>query len=285
MRRIKVIAGISAAGLLAAGCGTESAAEAVTITAGKGGGAELFAAMAEAQQEAGGYRFEMTSQAPGVEITMNGEAVAGATPADSVMSATMSMPGAGESEVRLVDAKMYMSASMLGTPAADQWLLIDLDGGDPFSDIFADLMGDALTGTDMQAQLSEHSDLIEVEEAGTTTLDGVDVTEYEITTDIAATAEIMGMDEALLAQMPDDEVTQSMFVDDDLLAREMRMDLAGQGTVTMRFYDYGADIVVESPPDDQVTDFVSFMEEVTGQQLTEEDLAELAELLGEGARQ
>jgi hypothetical protein len=285
MRVNKVMAGIAAAGLLAAGCGTGATADAVTISAGKGGGAELFAAMAEAQQEAGGYRFEMTTDVEGVEITMTGEAVAGATPADSAMSATMSMPGAGESEMRMVDSKMYMSAAMLGIPGADQWLLIDLEGGDAFSDIFADLMGDALTGTDMQAQLNEYADVIEVEEVGTSTLDGVDVTEYQLTTDITASAEMLGMDEALFEQLPVDEVTQSLFVDDDQLAREMRTDLGGMGTVTMRFFDYGTDVTVEAPADDQVTDFFTLMEEVTGQELTDEDLAQLEELFGEGAQQ
>lgn len=285
MRVAKVIGGVAAAGLFAAGCGMDGAAEAVTISAGEGGGAELFTAMAEAHQEVGGYRFEMTTDAEGAEVTMSGEAVSGATPADSAMSATMSMPGMGEAEMRMVDAKIYMSAAMLGMPGSDQWLLIDLEGGDAFSDMLAGMMGDALTGTDMQAQLSEHSDVIEVEVVGTTTLDGVDVTEYELTTDIAASAEMLGMDEALFEQLPSDELTQSLFVDDDLLMRELRTDLAGMGAMTMRFFDYGTDVTVEAPADDQVTDFVTFMEETTGQELTEEDLAQLQELFGEGAQQ
>ena len=282
---MKFAAGTALAGLLVAGCGGDGANDTVTVSAGEGGGTELFAAMAAAQLDAGGYRFEMTSEAQGIEITMAGEGVTAATPADSVMSATMSMPGAGDAEIRLVDAKMYMSASLLGMPGADRWLLIDLAGGDPFSELFADLMGDALTGTDLQAQLSAYSDVIEVEDVGTTSLDGIDVTEYELTTDIGATIEMMGMAEEMVELMPDDEITHSLFVDDELLPREMRMDLAGQGTMTMRLFDYGVDVTVEPPADDQVSDFASFMEEVTGQTLTEEDLAELAELLGEGAQQ
>jgi hypothetical protein len=71
-------------------------------------------------------------------------------------------------------------------------------------------------------------------------------------------------------------------VDDDALTRLVRSDLGGLGTMEMRFFDYGQDVTVEEPPADKQTDFITFFEELTGQELSAEDLAELAEMMGGG---
>ena len=282
MRVVKVAAGIATAGLFLAGCG-ENAATTIAVSEGKGGGAELFEAMANAFQDVGSYRFEMTMDVEGEEVTGSGEAKVGSGPADTAAAMTMSAPdGSGDIEIRILGAKVFMSTAMLGMPGDDRWLVIDPEGDDPFSQMFGEMMGDMLVGTDIQAQFTEYADSIEVEEVGTDTIDGVDVTEYAVKTDIEAALEMMGMENQPAEDLPADEVTYSLFVDDEALAREMRADLGGQGTMTMRFFDYGADVTVEEPPADKVTDFMSFVEEMTGQDLSEEDLAELAEMISGG---
>ncbi len=279
MRTTKVAVGVVAAGLVVSGCGTGAATFAVSE--GKGGGAELFAAMADAQQDAGSYRFEMTMELEGIEVTGNGEASVGSGPSDQAMAMSMSMPGGmGGYEMRVLGTKIYTSTGMFGMPGDDQWLVIDPEGDDLFSEMFGNMTG-LLDSTDLQSQFNEYSDSIEVEEVGSDTIDGVDVTEYAVTADIEAAFEMMGMSDQLPSEeLSLDEVTYSLFVDDDALTRLVRTDLGYQGTMEMRIFDYGEEVTVEEPPSDQVTDFMSFFEQMTGRELTEEELAELAEMLG-----
>ena len=279
MRMTKVGAGAAAAALLVAGCG-QGTATTIALAEGKGGGAELFAAMAEAQQVAGSYRFEMTMDAEGTEVSGSGEASVGSAPTDQAM--TMSMPGGmGDFETRVVGTTIYMSTGMFGIPGDDQWLVLDPEDEDPFSQMLGDV-DDLVAGADLQSQFSEYSDLMEVEEVGSDTVDGTDVTVYAVTTDVEAALEMMGMSDQMPEGVELDEVTYSLFVDDDALTRLVRSDLGGLGTMEMRFFDYGEDVTVEEPPADQQTDFITFLEELTGQELSEEDLAELAEMMGGG---
>jgi hypothetical protein len=281
MRMTRVAAGAAAAGLIVAGCG-QGAATTIALAEGKGGGAELFAAMAEAQQEAGSYRFEMTMDVEGTEISGSGEASVGSDPTDQAMSMTVSVPGGmGDVETRVVGTTIYMSTGMFGMPGDDRWLVLDPEGDDPFSQMLGD-MSDMLAGADLQAQFSEYSDMMEVEEVGSDTVDGTDVTEYAVTTDVEAALEMMGMSDQMPEDVELDEVTYSLFVDDDALTRLVRSDLGGLGTMEMRFFDYGEDVTVEEPPADKQTDFITFFEELTGQELSEEDLAELAEMMDGG---
>jgi hypothetical protein len=281
MRMTKVAAGAAAAGLIVAGCG-QGAATTIALAEGKGGGAELFSAMAEAQEEAGSYRFEMTMDVEGTEVRGSGEASVGSGPSDQAMSMTMSMPGGmGDFETRVVGTTIYMSTGMFGMPGDDRWLVLDPEGDDPFSQMLGDV-NDLLAGADLQSQFSQYSDLMEVEEIGSDTVDGTDVTEYAATTDVEAALEMMGMSDQMPEGAEVDEVTYSLFVDDEALTRLMRSDLGGLGTMEMRFFDYGEDVTVEEPPADQQTDFITYFEELTGQELSEEELAELAEIMGGG---
>ncbi len=280
VRITRLAAGVAATGLVLSGCGNDTAP--VAVSEGKGGGTELFEAMSAAQQEAGSFRFEMTMDVEGTEVTGSGEAKVGSEPSEQAMAMTMAMPdGMGEFDMRVVGTKIYMSTAMFGAPGGDdQWLVIDPEGDDPFSQMFGDMTG-MLAGTDLQSQFSEYTDAIEVEEVGTDTIDDVDVTEYAVTTDVEAALEMMGMADQVPEDLAIDEVTYSLFVDGDALTRLLRTELPGQGTMEMRFFDYGADVAVEEPPADQVTDFITFLEDMTGQELTEEDLAELTEMFGD----
>jgi hypothetical protein len=281
MRMTRAAAGAAAAGLLVAGCG-QGAATTIALSEGKGGGAELFAAMAEAQQEAGSYRFEMTMDVEGTEVSGSGEGNVGSDPTDQAMSMTMSVPGGmGDIETRIVGTTIYMSTGMFGMPDDDRWLVLNPEGDDLFSQMLGD-MSDMLAGADLQAQFSEYSDMMEVEEVGSDTVDGTDVTEYAVTTDVEAALEMMGMSDQMPENVELDEVTYSLFVDGDSLLRLVRGDLGGVGTMEMQFFDYGEDVTVEEPPADKQTDFITFLEELTGQELSEEDLAELAEMMGGG---
>jgi len=281
MRMMRAAAGVAAAGLIVAGCG-QGAATTIALAEGKGGGEDLFAAMAKAQQEAGSYRFEMTMGVEGTEISGSGGASVGSGPTDQAMSMTMSMPGGmGDFETRVVGTTIYMSTGMFGVPGDDQWVVLDSQGDDPFSQMLGDV-DDLLAGADLQSQFSEYSDMMEVEEVGSDTVDGTDVTEYAVTTDVEAALEMMGMSDQMPEDVELDEVTYSLFVDDDALTRMVRSDFGDVGTMEMRFFDYGEDVTVEEPPADQQTDFITFFEELTGQELSEEDLAELAEMMGGG---
>ena len=70
-------------------------------------------------------------------------------------------------------------------------------------------------------------------------------------------------------ELPFDEVTYSLWVDDDLV-RRIQSDLAGYGSTDGRIFAYGEPVEIEAPPSDQVTDVSTLFEG-----LSEEELAEL----------
>lgn len=232
--------------------------ETISISEGKGGGTELFEAMTAAYEEAGSYHFEMEMDAEGVQLSGEGAVEFGGD--ETNMTMTMQVPQAGETLMRVVDGQFFMSApSDAGLPTEASWLTIDTEADGPMG--FGDIAGDVSSSAEIQADFAQNSELIAVEEGGTDTIDGVEVTEYMLTVDAEDAAEFMeSSGEVTDGAAAEEGLSYSLWVDGDGLPRRMSGDVGG-GTMDMRFFDFGESVDVEAPPEDEVTDLSSLMDQ------------------------
>ena len=155
-------------------------------------------------------------------------------------------------EVRLIDGIAYVDAG-------GQWFAVDTEGflGDVVSDF-----------VDPRSVLETVQELPEVTEIETVTVDGVETTHYRSVVDLADGESLAASGwlpfEAVGEIDADGEVTVDVFVDGEGVLR--MLDLSGDvqdpdgsgesGTfeVSTKFFDFGADIVVEAPEGVQVFD-------------------------------
>jgi hypothetical protein len=201
------------------------------------------------------------------------------------MTMTVAIPAEGELSVLLVDGQFYMGFPPdSGFPTEKPWITIDPEGDDLFSQAFGSMVEQLTDTTAATDQFTQHADLFTVEEVGSDSIDGVEVTEYLVTVAAEDIAEVLELPAE--AELPAEELTYSLWVDEDALSRRLTSDLAGEGSMEMTFFDYGEPVEVEAPPADQVTDFATMLEEELGvslDDLSEEQLAELEGLLGGGS--
>jgi hypothetical protein len=251
----------------------DASTNSIVVSEGKGGGADLFAAMLAAQEAAGSYRFEMHMDIEGASVDASGAAAYQyGTDIDQVdMTMTMSMPlddldpdaGSGQLEMLLVDGQLYLSfPPELGLPVDKPWLTVDPEGVDPISQAFgmmSDLMADSAA---LQRRLTEQAEVIAVEELGSDTVDGIAVTRYRITLsvdDLVELMEIPGMEGMSAEDAPFDEAEYTLWLDSDLLLRKMEAGLDGMMFMDMRLFDIGEPVDVEAPPADQVGELADVM--------------------------
>ncbi len=151
------------------------------------------------------------------------------------------------SEARIVDGVIYVNFG-------EQWLAFDTDG----------MLGSMVNQfADPRQVLETVQELTETTEIGSVAVDGVETTHFQSVIDLGD-EELSSSGWLAFEGMPvesDGEVTVDLFVDDDGVLRQL--DLSGDvqetsgssesGTfnVETRFYDIGADIVVEAPPASQ----------------------------------
>lgn len=265
---------------------TETTQAAETTTTGASGGdaaAALQAALANSADATSG-RMEGTMAMSGVtgasgDVTMkfSGEFdnttgnssfildmsdLANAAPTDETIPAGMG-DLFGEMEIRTIGDTAYMRFglfSMLGIttdwvsmPATDAGGMASSFGAGPTNP--EDLMkawGDAAWSN--------------VEDLGNETVRGVNTTHYRAVVDVAAMME--GADAAAQSELESlgslpDTMPLEFWLGDDNVMHKMVMQFDGSGdpangfgsmTMTWELYDFGADISIEAPPADQVTD-------------------------------
>ena len=153
-------------------------------------------------------------------------------------------------EGRLVDDTLYVDFD-------GQWFAIDTEGliGETFADI-----------ADPRVVLDTVQGLTETEEVGSATIDGVETTHYQSVIDLGEDSLVKSGWLAFdgLDVDTDGEVTIDLYVDGDGVLRQFDLtgdvqDTSGSGEsgtfdVSTRFYDIGADITVEAPPDVETVD-------------------------------
>lgn len=247
MRRLVLgsLAAALAAGLT--GCATpgDTTRAAVTVE----NFAEIVAA-GQADLDPVSCTFSMTSTVARVTLTGSGamQMQADGTPA---MTMTMTVPDAGEAEMRLVGGLIYMN---MGELTGGKWVALDpadatigmpeLPEIDPARDV-ADLAPALVSVTEVGAPES---------------LDGVEVRQYKVVVDLAKVTGTMReqLDKSLAtlrdagAEVPT-ELTYHYWLGADGLPRKMSVDVADTQT-EMTFADWGKPVEVLAPAADEVVE-------------------------------
>ena len=169
-------------------------------------------------------------------------------------------------EVRQVGDTVYMNNPMLVSFAGGEteWIASPADDG---ADVTSDFLQDSPSNPNdlLDPFTNGNADVVEV---GTELVRGVETTHYQLVYDKESILESVPADER--SELADelgqfgDEVVVDVWMDDQYLYK-MFFDIDGtqieapegesfeRMTMTYEIYDYGADIVIEAPPADQVT--------------------------------
>ncbi|MGY4644622.1 hypothetical protein [Cellulomonas sp. URHB0016] len=221
----------------------EPAPEAATITA-----ANIVETLSAAQQDAGSYDFAMTTTAQGQSIASSGSArVTGDT---QELSMTMTIPGAGETAMRLVGGMLYMN---MGDVTGGKF--VQIDPSDPSNPLAATV--DQLTsGLDPNKGMAGQKEaIVSVTKKGAPEqLDGVAAQPYELVID---PSKIVGTERATLDQAAaagiavPETITYTYWIGPDDLLRKMTFDLVG-GHTEMTFTGWGHGGEIVAPTADEI---------------------------------
>lgn len=166
---------------------------------------------------------------------------------DGKASGDMTIKAGGqEMKMLFVDGKYYMQGG--GIAPAGKWAKIDKST--PMIGQMLDQMGNMTP--DKQIELMGRATR-KFEHTGSDKIDGIDVEEYQLTLDTKAVLTEMGMGNVPATGMPK-QISYTMYVDHEDLARRMEMDLQGQA-FTINWSDYGKDVDIEAPPAGDIVDF------------------------------
>jgi hypothetical protein len=208
-----------------------------------------------------GGQGEMAFEPPAARMTMTFAGLPGPDEATSGFSMEMVVLG---TEIFM---KMPEEAAVAPTP----WIKVDLTAIEGLEDL-GQLEGLADQDPSKQLEyLRGASD--DFEEIGPEPVRGVDTTHYRAVISLRKTVDVAPADQRdALRRMTDqlieetglDSLPMEVWIDDEGLPRRMRMEQdfasvpgAPSGasmSITMEFFDFGVDVDVEPPPDDQVTD-------------------------------
>lgn len=188
------------------------------------------------------YRMVMDLTIAGQAMTAQGEVdYSGNTPA-MAMTLSGGMAGGEGMELRLLDDIMYVK--MPG--AGGKFLAMDLTDE-------ANLppgMGGMLDQLDPNKTFAEFSKgLTAVSLLGEEEVDGVATRHYRLTIDPAKVESLR--DPAIAGAMPKSLQTE-VWLDDDNLMRQMKLDIPNSGGITARMSGYGEPVTIEKPAPNQI---------------------------------
>lgn len=220
---------------------------------GSGGGtgpltADDFAQrVAAAQLGAGSAHLEGVFGSGAREVRLEGDVVVDEDPDDLALRMSVSVPGGDQSfEMIVVDETLYLDQGPGG-----KYLEVDLDDE---SNPLAQQFSAAIEGADPSAQVEALDEaLLDLEEVGTESIDGVETTQYRATLDGKELLGESGLAGSAppAAQLPK-RLTYDVFVgtDDDLL-RRFDFEISGISS-SFTFTDWGEPVEVQAPPESQI---------------------------------
>lgn len=216
--------------------------------------------VSDAQAEAQSAHMEMSIEAMGQTIEGSGDVSmdpGSKDPKDAKLAMTMDVPQLGELDMRLVDGVAYIK---MGSFTEGKFVEMDLTSKDnPLGQSLDDLTKQADPNAMVDQLAGSLKDFEKTDE--TEEIDGVETTKYVLTIDGKEIESLAGAQGGSLgsqgsADLPD-EVKADAWVGDDNLLRKMTMDIE-QGSspmsMEMTFTDWGEPIVVEAPPDSEITE-------------------------------
>lgn len=201
-----------------------------------------------AQVKAGSAHFEATIDVAGQSFDMSGDVAGLGDPEAMVMDVTASIQGEQLQFLR-VDKVLYLKGEQIA-PAGKEWVKIDLsDPNAPLAKIF-----DAADPSNFTAYLEG---IIDFEDKGLETVDGVETRHYTVTSDTAKMLEsnpmFAGQDASTLG-LPA-ELNVEVYVDRENRPVQIQVDLGDVGSFDGHFSDYGKDVSVKAPDPSTVGEF------------------------------
>lgn len=165
---------------------------------------------------------------------------------------TMSMPGLGDMEIRLVEGVLYMN---MGAMTENKFVVVDTEQG-PMAEQFGPMLGQM--DPRRQIELFEEA-LVEIEQEGEAEqIDGVEATPYRLVLDTETIVSASGANEEDLQGVDLPETLEFiMFVGEDDLPRRIVMDMMGTAS-TIDFSGWGDDVEISAPGADEITDVDPF---------------------------
>lgn len=256
---------LSGTGALLAGCGADDVA------------AEDIAQAAQATTQAGSSRMqiEMLMTVPGGEtVRMHGEGIADMVAERGRMTFDLSSLPGGEGEMEMVFSgfSIWMRMPLFEDelPEGIEWIKVDLqEAGKSLGIDFAQF---SQMGNDPTKQLDYLRAVAEIENEGEEEVRGVPTTHYSGTTDLREYPKLVPEAEqdaarknveAILQLGGDAETPIEVWIDEDDLVRRMRMTVpipqAGgtepvETQMEYELYDFGVEVDVEPPSEDDVMD-------------------------------
>jgi LppX_LprAFG lipoprotein len=201
-----------------------------------------------AQSQAGSAHIEATIESQGQSLNLDGDVENLDTPETPAFSFTADT-GGQELKMIVVDQVLYVSGAGLGAEPGKPWAKIDVsDSTNPIGQLFQ-----AANPGNFAAYLEG---VTKFEDKGDETVDGVDTHHYDVTVDTATMLKsnpVFQGQEASALGLPE-SLTSEVYVDDDNLPVEIKVDLAAAGAFEVHFSDYGKDVSIKAPPADQVSD-------------------------------
>jgi hypothetical protein len=303
MMRWVTLAGLAAAVLLAAGCGSSDVANVPDSVAP--GSARFLASAATKSTATPSMKTDLTvtmlsSQLPGGRMEMSATGALDNQNHRMSMRLDMSklvaqlgsaMPGAMGSTADWVgqevadfsngQAVMYLNLPVLAKvmPGGKPWIKVDLDAVGKQAGI--DLSQFTQLGTDPSRMVGWLRTVSgDVTTVGTEQIDGVETTHYRANVDLSKYPDLVPADQRDAVRKAIDQLTKSahlssfpvhVWVGKDGLVRQVRAVLTesiqGQTMNVMtneRFYDFGAPVDIQLPSSDQVTDISAMAGAATG---------------------
>lgn len=240
---------------------------------------EIVAASADVTGQAGTARMDLRVAFTGEDVPegfeFGGEGVIDLPAGTAEMTMDLGgLPMAGAGSISMIVDGNTLYLQLPGLGGRTQWFRLDTE----------DMAGALGTGTTAgTTNPAQQLDVLrgvtgDVEQAGSEEVRGEPTTRYEFTVDVAeALAELPEEQRAALRDvseaMDTDELPVSVWIDGEGRTRRLRYDFelppsatggpsGGRTTVTLEYFDFGVDVAVEPPPEDDVIDFNDMFEEL-----------------------
>ena len=200
-----------------------------------------------AQAKAGSAHLQMSADANGRTLALEGDVQLGEDVEDARTRLTMDM-GQMDVELRMVDGAAYLK---LGAMSDGKFVKADLtDPQDPLAKRYGSMTGQI----DPAEQLKTfRSALVEFENQGDGgVVDGVETTRLRLVLDTAKVMKKQGATAGSKSAVPK-QVEYTLLVGSDDLMRQMTMEF-GEAPVTIDWSKWGEPVEVEAPPKSQITD-------------------------------
>lgn len=274
-----LVAGLALAGMTLAGCGgttpgvpgtTGDAGTPATTTVGGGGDAgsgafdsikALSDAVSEKSTSAQSAKVTMKTSAAGQNIDAEGSfKFAGA---DTAMQMTMSVPGLGDMEMRLLDGLIYIKMPKGVLPDAGKpWVKIDPeDTSNPMAAQMGGVM-DTVEKADPRLMLEQLAQSGTIKDVKADPINGEDAKKYTIEVELSKLGEQnnLGIDPAAVKELEKagvKTITYDVWVNSDNLPMRFvtEMKVMGQNVnVQADYTDWGTPVEVEAPAASEISE-------------------------------